>query len=243
MEELKITGIVINNADYKENDKILTIFSLELGVIKAQIRGVKQAKSKLKFACQPFFCGEFFIIKQGNYYLVKNINSIDSFYDLTNNYDRYLVGTTMLETIKLTYKDGMINEGMFLSLLKILENLCYETTNEFLLLIKYMLEFFKLNGYGLNFDKCAICGIKLTNNVYLSLSVGGFVCNTCADEYNLKLEKNVFSSLKIVNDVELNKLQTVKLKNDVLLKCLMFLKLNFNSTFKVKLNSINNLLI
>ena len=49
MEELKVTGIVLGNIDYKENDKLVTIYSLELGVINAQLRGVKQAKSKLQF--------------------------------------------------------------------------------------------------------------------------------------------------------------------------------------------------
>lgn len=243
MEELKITGIVITGIDYKENDKILTIFSLELGVVKAQIKGVKQAKSKLKYACQPFFVGEFFLIKKNGYYLITTVNTIENFYDLTSNYDRYLVGTIILETIKLTFKDGMINEALFLELLKILETLCYETTNEYMLLIKYMLNFFKLSGYGLNFDKCAVCGIKLNGITYLSLGAGGLVCEVCKDEYDIKLEKNVFSSLKIIDNVDLNKLSTVKLNNNVLIKCLMLLKLNFNSIFKVKLNSINNILI
>ena len=51
MEELKVTAIVLSQADLKENDKLVTLFTLELGVIKAQLRGVKQAKSKfmLKF--------------------------------------------------------------------------------------------------------------------------------------------------------------------------------------------------
>ena len=81
MEELKVTAIVLSQADLKENDKLVTLFTLELGVIKAQLRGVKQAKSKLKFACQPFFVGEYFLIKRNNFYQVKTVNAIESFFD------------------------------------------------------------------------------------------------------------------------------------------------------------------
>ena len=243
MEELKVTAIVLSQADLKENDKLVTLFTLELGVIKAQLKGVKQAKSKLKFACQPFFVGEYFLIKRNNFYQVKTVNAIESFFDLTGDFDRYLIASIMLETIKLTFKEGMINERAFLELLKSLNTLCYTTVNEKMILAKYLINFLKLNGYELNFSTCANCGIKLTNNCHLSLTLGGFVCEVCNDSYDVVLEKNVFSSLKILANTDFEKLSTVKLNNNIIIKCLLVLKLIFNNNFKVKLNSINNLLI
>lgn len=242
MEELKVTGIVLGSIDYKENDKLVTIYTLDLGVIRAQLRGVKQAKSKLKFACQPFFVGEFIIIKKSTYYQVITVNAIDSFFELTANYDRYLVASIILESIKLTQKEGMINERLFLYVLKTVELLCYDQINENMILIKYLLNFLKLNGYELNFDRCAVCGIRLTT-ASLNVGVGGLVCDTCKDIYSHLLEKNVFSSLKIINNTDLNKLSTVKLNNAVLLKCILLLKLNINAVFKINLNSINKMLI
>ena len=44
MEQIKFTGIVLKSVDYKEKDKLLTIFSLELGKITATLKGVKQEK-------------------------------------------------------------------------------------------------------------------------------------------------------------------------------------------------------
>lgn len=243
MEELKVTAIVLSQADLKENDKLVTLFTLELGVIKAQLRGVKQAKSKLKFACQPFFVGEYFLIKRNNFYQVKTVNAIESFFDLTSDFDRYLIASIMLESVKLTFKEGMINEGVFLELLKSLNSLCYSQINEKMILAKYLINFLKLNGFELNFSTCANCGIKLTNNCHLSLTLGGFVCEVCNDNYDVVLEKNVFSSLKIISNTDVEKLSTVKLNNNIIIKCLLVLKLIFNNNFKVKLNSINNLLI
>ena len=243
MDDLKVTGIVINSVDYKENDKLVTIYTLELGIIKAQLRGVKQAKSKLKFACQPFFVGEFFLVKKSAFYQITTVNNIDSFFELTANYDRYLCASVVLETIKLTQKEEIINEQLFVCVLKTIEMLCYEeTVNENMILIKYLLNFLSLNGYALNFNKCSICGIKLTN-ASLNVGVGGFVCDACKDPFTHTLEKNVFSSLKIINNTDLQKLSTVKLQNSVLLKCMLLLKININSLFKVNLNSVNKMLL
>ena len=55
--EVKVNALVIKSVDYKDNDKILTLYSLENGKITTNIKGVKRAGAKLKFASDPFcFC-------------------------------------------------------------------------------------------------------------------------------------------------------------------------------------------
>ena len=53
--EVKVNAIVIRAIDYKDNDRILTLYSLEKGKITAGIKGVKKAGAKLKFASEHFF--------------------------------------------------------------------------------------------------------------------------------------------------------------------------------------------
>ena len=47
MEEIKLKGIVIKADDYKDSDKIVTIFSAEKGLIRARARGVKKIRQSL----------------------------------------------------------------------------------------------------------------------------------------------------------------------------------------------------
>ena len=47
MEEIKVKGIVVKAVDFKDSDRLVTIFSAERGLIKARARGVKKAKAKL----------------------------------------------------------------------------------------------------------------------------------------------------------------------------------------------------
>ena len=64
MEE-KINALMIRSVDYADNDKILSLFSLEQGVISAKIRGVKKAGAKLKFAAEPFCFAEYILAGGG----------------------------------------------------------------------------------------------------------------------------------------------------------------------------------
>ena len=57
--ELIVNGLMLKSADYKENDKILTLLTAEKGKITAGIKGVRKAKAKLKFAAQPFCFAEY----------------------------------------------------------------------------------------------------------------------------------------------------------------------------------------
>ena len=55
--EVKTDAVVLQTLDYKDDDKLLTLFSPSLGKITAGIRGVKKPKARLAFAAQPFaFC-------------------------------------------------------------------------------------------------------------------------------------------------------------------------------------------
>ena len=61
--EIKTEAIVLHTVDYKDNDKLLTLFSPTLGKITAGIRGVKKPTAKLAFAAQPFALRSMFWLK------------------------------------------------------------------------------------------------------------------------------------------------------------------------------------
>ena len=56
--ESKVNAITLRAIPFSENDAILTLFSLESGLITAKIKGVKKAGAKLKFIAQPFCFSE-----------------------------------------------------------------------------------------------------------------------------------------------------------------------------------------
>ena len=57
----KCNAVVIKTQDYKENDKLVWLYTDELGKITAVARGAKRSKSKLLAITLPFCYGEYLV--------------------------------------------------------------------------------------------------------------------------------------------------------------------------------------
>ena len=56
---MDLKGICLRATDYKEKDKLLTIATLEKGIITVKAAGARSPKAKLKSGCMPLVWGNF----------------------------------------------------------------------------------------------------------------------------------------------------------------------------------------
>lgn len=220
MEELRVKGIVIKAVDYKDSDKIVTIFSAELGLIKARARGVKKAKAKLAFAVQPFAFIEFLLAEKGGFYTIINASSIDQFFNVTTDFDNYIFMLGALEVCEKTVKQNSPEPKLFMLLLNALKEVCYAGTSSMYVFIKFMIESLKFLGFDLELDRCAICGEKLSNKMYpFSYDYNGMICPKCSNKNEfLELTMGEFAILEKINFTEMSKLSSLKFlsRNDLI---------------------------
>lgn len=211
MEEIKLKGIVISASDYKDSDKIVTIFSAEKGLIKARARGVKKNKAKLAFAVQPFAFVEFMLTERDGFYSIINASSIDQFYSITSDFDDYIFMLACLEVVQKTIKENETPVDLFLLLLKSLKLVAYQDVSSMNVFIKFMIEAMGNLGFKFVFDKCACCGEMLNeNNVGFSYDYNGLLCIKCINKYdNLELNKVEYLILKNISSVDIDKLGTL----------------------------------
>ncbi len=219
MEEIKTKGIVIKAVDYKDSDKIVTIFSADFGLIKARVRGVKKAKAKLAFAVQPFALIEFVLVQKGGFYTVINATSIDQFFDITNDFDNYIFMLGSLEVCEKTVKENDPQKDLFLLLLNSLNLVCYGGVNSMNIFIKFMIESLKLLGFHLELSSCACCGESLSKNIYpFSYDYNGMLCPKCSNknEY-LELTMGEFAVLNKIDASTVDGLLNLKFisRNDL----------------------------
>ena len=52
--EWKTDALMLGGIDYKDHDKLLTLFTAERGIVFTGIKGVRKPNAKLAFAAQPF---------------------------------------------------------------------------------------------------------------------------------------------------------------------------------------------
>ena len=239
MEDITVIGIVLSAMPYREKDKLIHIYSVELGKITAILKGVSAPKSKLKFAGQPFCFGKFELAGNKDFYTVKGVELIDSFFDLTLDYDKYTLASSMLEISSIILKPNILAETMFINLIKTLQNIVYNGIDINLAIAKFYLSVLENIGYALNFNSCDNCGMKFIGDIKFNSETGTFRCSACSG--GQKVEKRDFMALKIISSTQIDRLHTLKIGEDALKSSIRLLIADLTERLNSKLKTIASL--
>lgn len=215
METIITKGIVLCSYDYKEKDKLVELFSVELGKITAVLKGCKAPSAKLKFAFQPFCFAEFSLIKVGKFYQITNASLIDSFFGIPADLDKYYLSNILLEVCSVVIEKEEQNPKLFLLLANALKHVCYDNINPYLVVVKFCTDVLVMSGYKPDFRLCQVCGLPYTNKVYLNLDSGEFTCLSCKADSAILVPNQTFSCIKIANNTSYDRLNSVKISNDI----------------------------
>jgi len=237
LEDIEVTGIVLNSMPYKEKDKLIHIFSLELGNITGILKGVSSPKAKLKFASQPFCFGKFDLTLSRDFYIVKSVEPIDTFFDITLDYDNFRFCNLMLELCNVILKPNIISEKLFIDLLKTMQNIVYNQLNAKLCVLKFLSNVLEIIGYKLNFDVCDNCNLKFMGDIKFNFQSGTFRCSNCSD--GILISRQDFMSLKIICESSIEKVGTIKIHNDVVIRLLKLILKNINLRLNYNVKSVD----
>ena len=105
----KVNGITLFGVNYRESDKILTLFTLEKGKIGAAARGVRKINSGMKQIAEPFCFSEAVISEKSGRKTIIEINSFDSFYPVRTDVKKYFAGACALELTNAFMPEGLVS--------------------------------------------------------------------------------------------------------------------------------------
>lgn len=236
MEDITVVGVVLSAMPYREKDKLIHIFSVELGKVTAILKGVSSPSSKLKFAGQPFCFAKFELTGSKDFYTVKGAELIDTFFDITNDYNVYSLALSMLEISSVILKPNIIAENMFLCLIKTLQNIVYNNIDPKLSILKFYLSVLKMIGYELNFETCDNCSMKFLGDIKFSMDTGTFRCTACG---GIKIEKVDFMTLKILSNTPIERLNTIKLTTRSIDNSIKLILNNLSNKLNYKIKSVD----
>lgn len=236
MNDITVTGIVLNSMPYKDKDKIVHIFTVELGVISGILKGVASPNSKMKFAGQPFCFGKFDLTKSNEFYIVKGVDLIDTFFDLTADYDNYKYCNLLLEICKIIMKPNIISESLFILLLKSLQAIVYNQVKMKQVISKFIVSTLDIIGYGLNFEICDNCRLKFVGDIKFDHYAGTFRCSSCSD--GMIISKQIFMNLKIIHNTDFDRLSSIKINDNCLNAMLDLLIDDLSERLNIKFKSI-----
>ncbi len=187
--EVKVNALVIRAIDYKDNDKILTLYSLEKGKITAGIKGVKKAKAKLKFCSEPFCFAEYILAEKNGRYTVISASYIDSFYDLRLSLQKYYLSAVISEFLCSATESDVADPYLFDLAINSIKEICYQPS-ETGALAKFLYGAVDCLGYGLQSSFCNGCGEEITGRVFFRYKDAIFSCEGCKEEdfFEIRLE-------------------------------------------------------
>ena len=178
--EWKTDALMLGGIDYKDHDKLLTLFTADKGIICAGIKGVRKPKAKLSFAAQPFAFAEYVLVEKGEHHTVKSAYLYDGFYPLRQDVERYYAANGIFAVCKAVAPDGEQLHSLFVATVQALKELAYADAEPIETLVGYMLTAAGEAGYFLDLDGCGICGAEIEGEPYFDFDAGHFTCKECS---------------------------------------------------------------
>ncbi len=176
-----IRAIVTGYADYRDNDRMLTLFSAERGRIDCKARNCRKPTAPLLACAQPFVFGEFELFTQNERSTVNGCEIQETFYPLREDVDRFMAASAATQLANAVIEHESTDRELFSLLYHILSYLAYTDAEPKDLLIAYMMHFVDHAGYRPSLTRCAICrrDVRQDPVLYYSAEAGGVVCGAC----------------------------------------------------------------
>lgn len=177
-EQVKIQAIVLNKVDFKDNDRILTLFSPQQGRVTVSCKGVKKQNSKLRAASELFAFGTYILTESHGRYTVTGYDSIDSFHELREDFDRLSLAVMLLKICEKAIAPDEGDMELFSLLINSLHKLREKGIDSGYAISVFLLKFCSIFGYQPDLNECVKCG-KKEDLVCLSPESGGVTCLDC----------------------------------------------------------------
>lgn len=215
MSLFKSKGVVIKTQDYKENDKLVWLFTEENGKVSSVARGAKRSRSKFLSITLPLCYGEYVYYKGRGLANLQEGKIINSFQSLLDNLEKLTYSTYICELIDIALIEGESNKWLFKEFVTTLYLLNTDALDYELLVRSFELKLLKATGYGLNLDYCAICKKKISVSNYISLSYYGGVCEECERIHGLYISKGTYNALRFLCNTPSDKIYKLNLSKEI----------------------------
>lgn len=176
----KTEAIVLKRTNLGEADSIITLYTPNLGKIKAVAKGARRPKSKLGGHLDLLTQSSLLLAQGQNLDIITQSQTIEVFVPLRNNLERASCAIYLAELVDQFNPEHVENYPVYKLLQNTLLWLC-EARNKELVLRYFELHLLSHVGYRPELYQCLGCRLTLTHKEnFFSASGGGVLCPNCA---------------------------------------------------------------
>lgn len=215
MALITVNGIVTRYANYRDNDRILTLLTRERGLISVASRGCRRPKSPLLPASELFVSGEFVLFSNREKYTLQSCDVQESFYPLREDVERFAAGAYMLALANGGAATEQPNEALLSLLLYALSFTAYSSCVPLDLALCFAVRCLNILGYSPAVTRCASCGrdLRTEQALHFSAAAGGALCTNCTHGFKADampvsaLSLEAVRRMLLLSDQEMNKVR------------------------------------
>lgn len=233
--------IVIKNIDYRDADKLVTLFSEKEGVIRAIAKGTKKPNSSLRPCVQPFAHTFLFFTSKRELGLITQGKVLDFYGNIRDDINLSLNVMYLMELLDKSLLENVPMPRLYKAVLELLDifnnsELVYNP----LLLRYFEMALLKELGYKPVLERCVACGAPALNINHISLSEGGIICSECAVQagHKISISPESLAIIRLLATANINTLNRVKTSDRTLKQIELFLEryleYHLERKFKVK---------
>jgi DNA repair protein RecO (recombination protein O) len=175
----RVEAIVLRHSNWGEADRLLWLFTLEMGKIRTVAKGVRKPRSRKAGHLEPFTRVILLLARARDLPLVTQAETLDAYLPLRDDLLRVTYASYVIELLdRFTYEEGE-NRALYHLLADTLGRLCL-AENPDLVLRYYEIRLLDLVGFRPQLFTCVECGEEiLPQDQYFSAEQGGVLCPKC----------------------------------------------------------------
>jgi DNA repair protein RecO (recombination protein O) len=183
-------AIVLKNTNYRDADRLYTLFTRELGKVSAVARGVRKITSKRSGNLDTLNLVTVKLVKDSRgYYAVDEVKTINSYKNVKRDLELLKKGYYVLEFIHRLVEESHPFDELFDVTKKTLSLLASPSFAPDLSINFFEIKFLSLMGYEMSLTKCIVCERSYNSsaqnwvNSRFSYALGGLVCDDCSSRF------------------------------------------------------------
>ncbi len=207
-------GLVIREKNIGENDRLITILTRDMGVIRAFAAGAKSIKSKKGAATGLLSYSSFTILQKNDTYKIYEATPIRVFFGAGSDILKLSLSQYFCELCSVLVPANTDSEEFLRLILNSLHFLISENRNPDIIKAITELRLASISGYTPNLIACDGCGKFEADVMYFSLSNGSVLCDDCKkDLYSIPVNRTMLSAMRHIVYSEFRGLYSFEIPN------------------------------
>ena len=176
----RVEAVVLRHSDYGEADRLLTLYTRQLGKTRVLAKGARKIASRKAGHIEPFTHVKLQLAKGRDMLILTQADTVDAYLPLREDLILTSHASYVMELLdRFTYEEETESPSTFRLLTDTLSRLASKS-DPWLVIRYYEMRLLDHLGFRPQLFECANCGREIkAEDQYFSFSAGGVICPRC----------------------------------------------------------------